>query len=88
MALRTKEVLQGWMLIKAADKPLLKQCILMVQSFDENYIRSQKTQIEDRIRSYAMVDGKSLEYNGTSEVIKKEIKALKRKLKPFKTVLY
>lgn len=88
MALRSKDSLYAESLIKGADRKMYAQCILMIQQFDENYIRSQMTQIQDRIMSYRDIDPETLVYNGSSDVVKAEINALKKKLKPFKLVLY
>jgi len=71
-----------------AEKKLLYSCALMVENFDENYLRSEMAQILDMLHTYRDLDKESLRYNGTSEAVKSEIEALKKKLKPFKTVLY
>ena len=89
MAVRTAESLnEEARFAKSPEKEFLKQCALIVSQFDENYLRSQLTQIQDRIKSYQHVDKETLAYNGTSEEVGNTIKALKKKLKPFKTVLY
>lgn len=90
MAIRTAESLKDefFRTKDKAQRALLKQCELLVRIYDENYLRSEMTQILDRIRSYKDVAHETLEYNGTSDTVKSEISALKKKLKPFKIILY
>ena len=89
MAVRTAASLREEALItKEPEKSFLKMCALMVENFDENYLRSEMQQILDILKTYRDLDQETLKYNGTSADIAVQIKQYIKKLKPFKTVLY